>query len=178
MRTAASCLVQLAALSNQQHGKRTHMQRTHSLRPLTKLVAFAAIAILATALVSACGSDSSSSKDSSTDTSAATTSDTSSSGGGDAAAADNTLEIDVKSGTMEFEKTKATAKAGKVTINTKNPDAVPHNIAIEGNGVKVEGELVTNGDTSTVTADLKPGTYEFYCTPHRSIGMKGTLTVT
>lgn len=178
MRTAASCHAQLAALPNQHHGKRMYMQRTHSLRPLAKLVAFAAIAILATALVSACGSDSSSSKDSSSDTPAATTSDTSSSDSSDSAAADNTLEIDVKSGTMEFEKTEATAKAGKITITSKNPDAVPHNIAIEGNGVKEEGELVTNGDTSTITVDLKPGTYEFYCTPHRTIGMKGTLTVT
>jgi plastocyanin len=28
-----------------------------------------------------------------------------------------------------------------------------------------------------VTADLKPGTYTYYCTPHKSAGMTGTLTV-
>jgi uncharacterized cupredoxin-like copper-binding protein len=35
------------------------------------------------------------------------------------------------------------------------------------------------GGKSTVTADLKPGTYEFYCPVdgHKAAGMKGTLTV-
>jgi uncharacterized cupredoxin-like copper-binding protein len=38
---------------------------------------------------------------------------------------------------------------------------------------------VTNGGTSTVTADLKPGMYTFYCSvdAHRAAGMHGTLTV-
>ena len=60
-----------------------------------------------------------------------------------------------------------------------NPAPVPHAIAIEGNGVDMDGKTVTKGGTSTVTADLKPGTYEFYCPVpgHKEAGMKGTLTV-
>jgi azurin len=56
---------------------------------------------------------------------------------------------------------------------------VPHDIAIQGNGVDVTGKVVTDGGTSTVTANLDPGTYTFLCTVdgHADAGMKGTLTV-
>jgi uncharacterized cupredoxin-like copper-binding protein len=38
---------------------------------------------------------------------------------------------------------------------------------------------VTKGGVSSVTADLKPGKYTFYCPvdDHESEGMKGVLTV-
>ena len=38
---------------------------------------------------------------------------------------------------------------------------------------------MSDGGTSKVTADLKPGKYEFYCSVpgHEQAGMKGTLTV-
>ena len=41
------------------------------------------------------------------------------------------------------------------------------------------GETVMQGGTSTVSLDLKPGTYQFYCPVpgHSQGGMKGTLTV-
>ena len=60
-----------------------------------------------------------------------------------------------------------------------NPSGVPHAVAIEGNGVDTDGKTVSNGGTSTVSADLKPGTYTFYCPVpgHKAAGMKGTLTV-
>ena len=44
-----------------------------------------------------------------------------------------------------------------------NPSTVPHAVGIEGNGVDVDGKTVEQGGVSTATADLKPGTYEFYC---------------
>ncbi len=60
-----------------------------------------------------------------------------------------------------------------------NPSSVPHDIAITGNGVSVIGPIVSSGAKSTVTADLKPGTYTFYCSvdAHRAAGMQETLTV-
>jgi plastocyanin len=83
------------------------------------------------------------------------------------------------SGALKFDKTKLTAKAGKVTIDLDNPSDVPHAIEVEGNGVEEEGEVVEKGGLSTVTADLEPGEYEFYCPVgnHEAAGMKGTLTV-
>ena len=62
-----------------------------------------------------------------------------------------------------------------------NPDGngMPHDVAIEGDGVDATGEVVQPGGVSEVSADLKPGTYTFYCSvgQHRQAGMEGTLTV-
>src|SRR4051794_22537306 len=139
--------------------------------------------------VAGCGSDNNSSNDnSSSDTSASTpaattdtsTADTSTaaSGGGGTAASDLKLTAD-KGGALAFDKKTLDAKAGKVTITMDNPAPVPHAIAVEGNGVDMDGKTVMSGGTSTVTADLKPGTYTFYCPVpgHEQAGMKGTLTV-
>jgi plastocyanin len=83
------------------------------------------------------------------------------------------------SGQLRFDKTALEAKAGKVTIDMKNPSPVQHDVSIEGGGVDEHGKKVTKGGTSTVRADLKPGTYTFYCSvdAHRQGGMKGTLKV-
>jgi plastocyanin len=81
-------------------------------------------------------------------------------------------------GSLKFDKTTLEAKAGKVTINLDNPSSNPHAVEIEGNGVEEESDTVTKSKTS-VTTDLKPGKYEFYCPVdgHRQAGMEGTLTV-
>ena len=83
------------------------------------------------------------------------------------------------SGQLKFDTTTLKAKAGSVTIDLSNPSPVPHAIAIEGNGVDKDGQTVSTGGHSTVTVDLKPGTYTFYCPVpgHKDAGMKGTLTV-
>jgi plastocyanin len=82
-------------------------------------------------------------------------------------------------GALRFDAKTLAAKPGKVTIEMKNPAAVEHNVAIEGNGVDETGPIVKDGGTSTVTADLKRGKYEFYCSvdAHAEAGMKGTLEV-
>ena len=81
-------------------------------------------------------------------------------------------------GSLKFDKAKLNAKAGTVTINYDNPSTTAHAVEIEGNGVEEKSDTITGGKTS-VTADLKPGTYEFYCPvdSHRAQGMEGTLTV-
>ena len=80
---------------------------------------------------------------------------------------------------LKFDKTSLQAKAGKVSIAMKNPAPIAHDVSIEGKGVDQKGKIVKSGGTSTVTADLKPGTYTFYCSvdAHRQAGMQGTLTV-
>lgn len=89
-----------------------------------------------------------------------------------------TLEAD-PGGKLAFDKQALTASAGKVTITMSNPSSLSHDISIEGSGIDEHGEVVGNGGTSTVTADLQPGTYTFYCSVpgHRQGGMEGTLTV-
>jgi plastocyanin len=83
------------------------------------------------------------------------------------------------SGALAFQYGKATANAGSVTLEMPNKASITHDISIKGNGVDQKGPRVGQGGTSKVTADLKPGTYEFYCSVpgHEAGGMKGTLTV-
>jgi uncharacterized cupredoxin-like copper-binding protein len=82
-------------------------------------------------------------------------------------------------GQLKFQVTSAEAKAGKVTLLTKNDSPVPHNISIKGGGVNKQAPTVSGGKTSKLTVILKPGSYEFYCSVpgHEQAGMKGTLTV-
>jgi plastocyanin len=95
------------------------------------------------------------------------------------AGAGGTLSLQANQSQLRFDKSALSAGAGKVTIVMKNPSALQHDVAIEGNGVNVKGKIVGQGGTSTVTASLKPGTYTYYCSvdAHRQAGMEGTLTV-
>jgi plastocyanin len=91
-----------------------------------------------------------------------------------------TLEIPAApSGALAYEFGSAEAPAGPLTINSVNESSIPHNIALEGSGVNEEGEVVQDGGTSTVEAEVRPGEYTFYCSVpgHREGGMEGTLTV-
>jgi plastocyanin len=82
-------------------------------------------------------------------------------------------------GELSFDTDTLEATAGQVTIQMANPSTVPHNVSIEGRGLDEEGRTVGQGGTSTVTAELQPGEYDFYCSVagHREGGMEGTLTV-
>jgi plastocyanin len=82
-------------------------------------------------------------------------------------------------GQLRYDKAQLSAPAGKVTIVMANASSVPHDVDLEGNGVSADGAVVGEGKTSTVSADLKPGTYTFFCSVsgHRQAGMQGTLTV-
>ncbi len=84
-------------------------------------------------------------------------------------------------GKLKFNRTRLTARAGKVTISMKNPSSsgLQHAIAVEGKGVDKDGQTADPGGRSKVTVRLKKGTYEFYCPVdgHKAAGMKGTLVV-
>ena len=134
--------------------------------------------------VAACGS---SSKSSSTTSSAAASSgstSTSSSGGASASGGGggSTLtESADPSGQLKFTKDSLSAKAGKVTIHFANMSSLPHNMTIQQgtNGKTIGATPTFSGSTKTLTVNLKPGTYTFYCSVpgHRQAGMHGTLTV-
>src|SRR4051812_6041106 len=99
--------------------------------------------------------------------------------GGSSGGASSTLSVEASETALAFDTTKLSAKAGKVTIDFKNPSAIPHNVVIEESGKELAGfEPITEGEKSE-TAELKQGTYTFYCSVpgHREAGMEGTLTV-
>jgi len=146
-----------------------------------KKAAVALVLVLAAIGLAACGSSSSSSSE----TTATETTESNSGTGGEAegksAGSASTVDFEADpNGGLAYTSKEMTAKAGKVTIDFTNPQPLPHDVAIEDSSGEVvaQTELVSDG-TSTTTANLKPGTYTFFCTVpgHREAGMEGTLTV-
>lgn len=85
-------------------------------------------------------------------------------------------------GALSFSRRTLRANAGDVTIVLANPrgNQLPHAVEIEGEGVEEASPTIQPGsDTADVTANLRPGSYVFYCPigNHREQGMEGTLTV-
>jgi len=126
--------------------------------------------VLATALLAGCGGD-----DEEEPATPAATQEPSSDGGGGGVTVAVSSPAD---GSLKFDQSSLSAKAGKVTFNFKNPSQVPHAFEVEGQGVEEETDVITESEAS-VTVDLKPGTYTYYCPvgQHRSAGMEGELTV-
>lgn len=100
-----------------------------------------------------------------------------------ATAQNGRLQIDTDpSGQLAYQVSSATARAGALTIDSRNASATPHDIAVQegANGrVLAVGKVVSNGGVSTVSVNLRPGRYTFYCTVpgHRQGGMVGTIVV-
>jgi uncharacterized cupredoxin-like copper-binding protein len=69
-------------------------------------------------------------------------------------------------------------KAGKITFDVKNVGKIPHDLAVKGTSFK--SNLIQPGGSTKLTATLKPGSYELYCTVpgHEAAGMKVNITVT
>lgn len=129
--------------------------------------------------VAGCGGGGSGTSTSASSTPAAAASTPASSGGASSGGG-SSLKISADpSGKLAFNTKTLSAKSGQVTITMDNPSAVPHGVAIEGNGVNKDGQVVNKGGKSTVSVNLKPGKYTFFCPVpgHRQAGMEGTLTV-
>jgi len=147
---------------------------------MKKVAALLALALASVALV-ACGS---SDDNSTTTTSGGETTNGASSGGGkeeSAGGGGSTVKFEADpGGDLAYTSDAATAKAGQVTIDFNNPQALTHDVQIEdAQGEEVGGtELIASGEDST-TVKLEPGTYTFFCSVpgHREAGMEGTLTV-
>ena len=136
---------------------------------MTRWIGLLAVAAVL-ALAGCGGSDSSSSGSGSSGGS----SSSSSSGGGSTLA----LAAD-PGGALKFDKTSLKAKAGSVTIDFTNDSSLPHDVKLEGPGVDGEGTDTITGSSTSVTLDLQPGEYTFFCSVdgHRAAGMEGKLVV-
>lgn len=140
-----------------------------------------ALPLAAMALIAGCGGSDDNSSDSSTaDTGATQTekpADTGgpTSGGGEAIA----LAAD-PSGALAYDTDTLDAKAGTVDVEFTNDAAIGHDVVFESkSGDEVARGDVITGSSETVTFDVKPGTYTFYCSVpgHEEAGMKGEMTV-
>jgi plastocyanin len=158
------------------------LMRLKALFPVTALAA----ALLALA---GCGSSSSSSSPASTpaETPAASTAAqapaTSPASTSTPAPAPGASKVSLEAnpeGQLAFNSKALTAKAGKVTVDFTNSSSLAHNVTIESSSGQSVGATPTfSGGSKTLSADLKPGTYKFFCSVpgHRQAGMEGTLTV-
>ncbi len=87
------------------------------------------------------------------------------------------------SGQLLYTVNAASATAGPVTISMTNMSGVAHNLAIQqgtsANGSVLAATTISSSGTHSITLNLKPGTYTFFCQVpgHRAAGMFGTLTV-
>lgn len=119
-----------------------------------------------------CGGSSSDNSTSNAATPASTT-------GGGASSAGGT--VDLTATDFKFDPSDSTVKSGNVSFNLKNDGQVTHSLEIEdvnGEDKELEGQ-VSPGQNGTLTVDLKPGKYDFYCPVgnHRQMGMTGEITV-
>jgi plastocyanin len=109
----------------------------------------------------------------STQTGAATTTAPTTTAPATPTAGDTSGEATMKLEDFEFSP-KTLDVASGASIQLENEGQAPHTFTIDGQGID---EQVDAGDSSTITLSLSPGTYDFYCTFHKSQGMTGTLTV-
>lgn len=92
---------------------------------------------------------------------------------------------DVGGGQWRFEPSAILVHPGD-TVRFVQADIVPHNVQFKGQpkGAKLGKAqmgpfLLTKGETYDLIIDDRfvPGVYQFVCTPHEMLGMKGTLEV-
>ncbi|WP_013321254.1 plastocyanin [Gloeothece verrucosa] len=95
-----------------------------------------------------------------------------------------TVKMGSDNGALKFQPEKLTIKAGD-TVKWVNNKLSPHNAVFDS--AKVPGDVSATkishkalvfapGESFTTTFD-QPGTYTYYCEPHRGAGMVGTITV-
>ena len=76
-----------------------------------------------------------------------------------------TLRLTMRDGEPpEFSTTSLTTRAGRVTLILRNLDDAEHGIAVAGTEITPEeSDGVEKGKTVSITVDLPPGEYTFYC---------------
>ncbi len=93
--------------------------------------------------------------------------------------------VDVSATAFKYDPAVISAAPGD-TIRFTQTSKTPHNVelkavpaGVDAGAAKMGPFLATEGATYDLVLDAKfaPGTYQFACTPHEMLGMKGTLTV-
>lgn len=94
-----------------------------------------------------------------------------------AAAGTATVKMGTDSGMLGFEPSTVTIKAGD-TVKWVNNKLPPHNIVFEGSAAdKSHDQLMFSPGESYEATFNEPGTYSYYCAPHRGAGMAGKVVV-
>jgi uncharacterized cupredoxin-like copper-binding protein len=88
-------------------------------------------------------------------------------------------KVDVSETEFKIALAQTPSKAGSYEFAVSNDGKVPHDFVVSGNGVNAKTALLSPGDSETLKVDLKPGTYDVYCSVpgHKQAGMDLKLTV-
>ena len=103
---------------------------------------------------------------------------------GDSAAPTSAAEgetITATEGEMFIELSEDSISAGTYTIEVTNDGSGTHDFVVERDGNDVAGtDSIGPGSSASLTVDLEPGEYVFYCSVgnHRAMGMEVAVTVT
>jgi plastocyanin len=100
-----------------------------------------------------------------------------------------TVKMGGDNGMLVFQPDKLTVKPGD-TVKWVINKVPPHNIMFDASKIPGQDKALAkslshpqlemtpgSGYELTIPKDLAPGSYSYYCDPHRSAGMVGTLTV-
>ena len=82
-------------------------------------------------------------------------------------------DVELVTQDIEFKDESLDAEAGEVSVFVDNKDNTLHTFTIDELDVDLD---IPAGKSARVTFNADPGTYEFYCVPHKDT-MEGTLTV-
>jgi plastocyanin len=93
-------------------------------------------------------------------------------------AATTNVQMGSSSGMLVFEPAQITVAPGD-TVHYEVGGVPPHNVVFDGNlsSLSHSSMAMSGGFDVTVPADATPGTYSFYCEPHRGAGMVGKITI-
>ncbi|MFN8052609.1 MAG: multicopper oxidase domain-containing protein [Acidimicrobiales bacterium] len=100
--------------------------------------------------------------------------------GGGSSSSDSSGATTVDIGLTEFKISgNLTAPAGDVNLKVTNNGTVEHNLTVTKTGDKTKN-LSAGTSQTLVLKDMKPGSYEIYCSivGHKDSGMKATLVIT
>jgi uncharacterized cupredoxin-like copper-binding protein len=134
----------------------------HARRPLTLLVAGAAMAVLV-----ACGGSSGNSGTSGPGSPA-----------GSVTVAGTAVTVTETEYSIDL--SPSTFTPGTYTFTIKNTGAMPHNLNVNGPGIDNEASAtIQPGDTGQLTVTLQQGSYELWCSidSHKDQGMDKTIQV-
>jgi plastocyanin len=94
-----------------------------------------------------------------------------------------TIKMGGDGGTLQFDPPALTIKAGD-TVKWVNNKLSPHNVVFDSTkvaeaqaGKLSHKSLAFSAGESFESTFSEPGTYTYYCEPHRGAGMTGTITV-
>jgi uncharacterized cupredoxin-like copper-binding protein len=145
------------------------------------------LAILAVTLaaLTACGGDDGAEDAAATTSAAAPSSSVAASpSGSDASGAAESGEgetVTATEGEMFIELSEDSLAAGSYSFEVTNDGSATHDFVVERDGSDVaQTDTIAPGASTTLTVDLEPGEYVFYCSiaNHRAMGMEVTVTVT